>query len=111
PVFDMFEVYRTRARERLEYALKLLATEPDFTVDEEYVFDRKDMDWISSEAEMDELWRQRVKNDALSLILADKTWEEAHDTLQKRYTRFLKRMDQIKSDDVFETFMNAFAHT
>jgi len=29
----------------------------------------------------------------------------------KRYTRYLKRMDQVKNDDVFETFMNAFAHT
>jgi carboxyl-terminal processing protease len=111
PVFDIFEVYRTRARERLKYALEVLATKPDFTVDEEYVFDREDMDWPASEAELDEIWRQRVKNDALSLILADKTWEEAQDTLHKRYSRFLKRMDQIKSEDVFETFMNAFAHT
>ncbi len=29
----------------------------------------------------------------------------------KRYSRYLKRMEQIKNDDVFETFMNAFAHT
>lgn len=111
PVFDIFEVYRTRARERLEYALKQLETEPDFTVAEEYVFDREDLAWAESEDELDELWRKRVKNDGLSLVLAEKTWEEAQDTLHKRYSRFLKRMDQIKSEDVFETFMNAFAHT
>src|SRR5690606_24568469 len=111
PVYDMFEVYRTRTRERLQYALELLDTEPDFSVEEEYVFNREDMDWPASEAELDEIWRKRVKNDALSLILAEKTWEEARETLHKRYSRFLKRMDQIKSEDVFETFMNAFAHT
>ena len=33
------------------------------------------------------------------------------EVLEKRYNGFLKRMDQIKNDDVFETFMNAFAHT
>jgi carboxyl-terminal processing protease len=111
PVFEMFDVYRTRARERLTFALEELETKPDFTVDEEYVFDREDLGWSETSAQLDELWRKRVKNDALSLTLADQEWTEAQETLHKRYSRFLKRMDQIKSDDVFETFMNAFAHT
>ena len=111
PIFDMFDVYRTRARERLTFALTQLETEPDFSVDEEYQFDREDEPWATTEAELDEIWRKRVKNDALGLALTEQTWPEIQETLGKRYSRFLKRMDQIKSDDVFETFMNAFAHT
>ena len=111
PVFEMFEIYRTRVRERLNFALRQLETEPDFTIDESYLFDREDHPWAETEAELDELWRKRVKNDALSLRLAEKEWAEAQEILSKRYTRFLKRMDQINNDDVFETFMNAFAHT
>ncbi|MGB5247594.1 MAG: carboxy terminal-processing peptidase [Woeseia sp.] len=111
PVFAMFEIYRTRARERLSYALQLLETEPDFAVVEEYQFDREDAPWATTRAELDEIWRKRVKNDALSLALADKEWPEIQETLEKRYSQFLKRMDQVNSDDVFETFMNAFAHT
>jgi carboxyl-terminal processing protease len=111
PVFDMFSIYRTRVRERFEYALLLLETEPDLTIDEEYQFDRKDMEWVTTTAELDELWRKRVKNDVLNLALTDKPWEESQEVLRKRYTRYLKRMDQINTDDVFETFMNAFAHT
>jgi carboxyl-terminal processing protease len=111
PVFEMFEVYRTRVRQRLNFALTVLETEPDFTVDEEYVFDREELPWLETSEQLDELWRKRVKNDALSLALAEKTWEETQEILEKRYSRFLKRMDQVKSDDVFETFMNAFAHT
>jgi carboxyl-terminal processing protease len=111
PVFEMFEIYRTRVRERLSFALRQLDTEPDFTLDESYVFDREDQPWIETKAGLDELWRKRVKNDALSLRLAEKEWTEIQEILDKRYTRFLKRMDQIKNDDVFETFMNAFAHT
>jgi len=111
PIFDMFEVYRTRARDRLNFALLQLETEPDFTVDEEFEFDREKSPWATTEAELDDIWRKRVKNDALGLALTDKEWPEIQETLSKRYTRFLKRMDQIKSDDVFETFMNAFAHT
>jgi len=111
PVFEMFEVYRTRVRERLNFALEQLQTEPDFSIDESYLFDREDQPWAETEADLDELWRKRVKNDALSLRMAEKDWTETQEILHKRYTRFLKRMDQIKNDDVFETFMNAFAHT
>lgn len=111
PVFDMFSIYRTRVRERFEFALALLDEEPDLTVDEEYQFDRKDAPWLTTTEEMDELWRRRVKNDVLSLALNEKPWDESQEVLRKRYSRYLKRMDQINSDDVFETFMNAFAHT
>jgi len=111
PVYGMFDVYRTRVRERLNYALLQLESEPDFSIDEIYQFDREEAPWAKTESELDEIWRKRVKNDALSLALADQEWPEIQEKLEKRYTRFLKRMDQMKSDDVFETFMNAFAHT
>jgi carboxyl-terminal processing protease len=111
PVFDMFSVYRTRVRERFEYALELLETEPDLTIDEDYQFDRTETPWATTEDELNEIWRRRVKNDVLNLALTDKPWVESREVLIKRYTRFLKRMDQVNNDDVFETFMNAFAHT
>jgi len=111
PVFEMFSIYQTRVRERLDFALSQLESEPDFTVEEEYQFDRSEEPWAKTEAELDEIWRLRVKNDVLRLELADKPWEESRDLLQKRYKRYLKRINQVKADDVFETFMNAFAHT
>jgi carboxyl-terminal processing protease len=111
PVFEMFSIYQTRVRERLDFALSQLESEPDFTVEEEYQFDRSEEPWAKTEAELDEIWRLRVKNDVLRLELADKPWEESQDLLRKRYKRYLKRINQVKSDDVFETFMNAFAHT
>ncbi|MDJ0760763.1 MAG: carboxy terminal-processing peptidase [Woeseiaceae bacterium] len=114
PVFDIFQVYQTRVRDRLDYALALLETEPDYTVDESYRFDRSEAPWASSEAEMDEIWRMRVKNDALRLALAEKEWEGEDGIkylLTKRYKRFRKNVEQVNSDDVFETFMQAFAHT
>ena len=81
PVFDMFEVYRTRVRERLQFALLQLEQEPDFTVDEDYVFDRSEGTWAEDKAELDDVWRRRVKNDSLNLVLADKTWDEAAEIL------------------------------
>jgi carboxyl-terminal processing protease len=40
PVFDMFNLFRKRAAERVDYAIMLLDTKPDFTVDESYRWDR-----------------------------------------------------------------------
>jgi carboxyl-terminal processing protease len=111
PVYEMFQIYRTRVRERLAFALTVLETEPDFSLDEEFQFDRSDAPWAETTAELDEIWRRRVKNDALRHVLNDKTWDEAKELLDKRYARLARRMDQINSDDVFEGFMNAFAHT
>jgi len=111
PVFDIFRIYRLRAQQNLGYAISLLDEEPDFTIDEEYVFDREDLPWAKTEEETKDLWRQRIKNDAISLMLAEKSWEETAEVLEKRYTRLLKRINEIDSDDVIENFLNAFAHT
>ncbi|HEY8266103.1 MAG TPA: carboxy terminal-processing peptidase [Steroidobacteraceae bacterium] len=110
PAFQIFTRFQQRNREVLHYALQLLDTEPDFTLDESFRFDRTDAGWPASTDELHELWRKRVKNDALSLVLAGKTWPEARDVLRKRYERVGKRIEQVTADDVFETFMNAYSH-
>ena len=109
PAFLIFARLQERNRERMQYALKLLATEPDWKLNESYVFDREKAAWPHDAAELDELWRQRVKNDALSLMLTGKSWPDAAETLRKRYERLLARVGQVSADDVFETLMNSYA--
>ena len=111
PVFEMYQVYQTRVRERLNFALEQLDAEPDFTLDEAYQFDRSEEPWAVSSAELDDIWRQRVKNDALNLALEEEPWEKIQEVLGKRYQGYLKRLNQLNNDDVFERFMNTFAHT
>ena len=108
PAFVIFRRFQQRSRERMNYAIELLAKKPDFDLDESFNFDREKEPWPANAAEMNELWRKRVKNDALSLITAGKQWPEAADLLRKRYEHVAKRMDQSKPEDVFEAFMNAF---
>jgi carboxyl-terminal processing protease len=108
PAFVIFRRYQQRSRERMAYAIELLNKKPDFEIDESFNFDREKEPWPANAAEMNELWRKRVKNDALSLVTAGKQWPEAVDVLHKRYEHVAKRMDQSKPDDVFEAFMNAF---
>src|SRR5450755_4109228 len=108
PAFVIFRRYQQRSRERMNYASELLAKKPDFEIDESFNFDREKEPWPANQAEMNELWRKRVKNDALSLVTTGKQWPEVIELLRKRYEHVAKRMDQSKPDDVFEAFMNAF---
>lgn len=109
PAYLIFARLQERNRERMQYAISLLATEPNWKLDESYNFDRDQAPWPRDTAELNELWRQRVKNDALSLMLTGKTWPESADILRKRYARLLARVGQVTADDVFETLMNAYA--
>jgi carboxyl-terminal processing protease len=108
PAFVIFRRFQQRSRERMAYAIDLLNKKPDFDIEESFNFDREKEPWPASTAEMNELWRKRVKNDELSLVTAGKTWNDAADVLRKRYEHVEKRMDQSKPEDVFEAFMNAF---
>ncbi len=108
PAFEIFRRYQDRTRERMKYAVDLLATKPDFEADESFKFDRDKDPWPADTAEMNELWRKRVKNDELSLVIAGKKWPEVVDILRKRYEHVAKRIDQTKPEDVFEAFMNAY---
>ncbi len=113
PVFDMFMIYRERLGQNYAFALSELEQEPDFTIDETFLYDRSESPWPATESEMQDIWRKRVKNDLISLMLADpdKPWSDLTETLNKRYQRVLKRIDQLDADDVFEGFMNTFART
>ncbi len=109
--FAIFNLYQQRMTERITYARSLLKKGFDFNKNESYQFTRKDAPWPQSQAEMDDLWRKRVKNDWLRLKLAGKDDKSIIETLDKRYDNSLNSIAKLKSDDVFQDFMNAYAMT
>ncbi|MGH8278588.1 MAG: carboxy terminal-processing peptidase [Gammaproteobacteria bacterium] len=108
PAFAIYNVYQKRVEQRIRYALRLLEHEPDFTVEQSYTYDRSKAPWATSATQLDDIWRQRVKNDAIGLLLAGKTWKETAAILSKRYQNFEYRAHQIAPNDVFNLFMNAY---
>ena len=110
--YAMYSKHLQRRVERYEYALSLLDKTFDFDQPgDKYYYDREDANWVTAVTELDEIWRQRVKHDALNLKLAGKDSKEIKELLHKRYSRVLKRLAQTKSEDVFQTLMNAFARS
>ncbi|WP_295454467.1 carboxy terminal-processing peptidase [uncultured Thiodictyon sp.] len=109
--FDIFRVYRMRVDERVAYALKLVGGKFDFTANESYAFDRSKAPWAKTDAELDEIWRQRVKNDFLSLRIAGKGDDDIRERLRQRYDSLARRIQQFTGEDVFQTFMSAYTET
>lgn len=109
--FDIFNLYQQRIAERLVFARSLLKKGFDFQRRESYRYERKNEPWVQSSAELNDLWRKRVKNDWLRLKLTGKDAKSIADTLNKRYEQVLKSLSKVKSEDVFQIFMNAYAMT
>ncbi|MEO8671724.1 MAG: carboxy terminal-processing peptidase [Tahibacter sp.] len=107
--YAIFNLYLQRVAERTAYSRKVLLGKFDLAKDETYTFDREHAAWPKETTELDDLWRKRVTNDVLRLKLAGKKDDEIRKTLDKRYAGFLDRVGQINSEDVFQTFMNAYA--
>ena len=108
PAYAIFKVYRQRVDERSAYARSVLESGFDFTIDEDYMFDRRESDWAQTERELNEIWRKKVKNDYLMLLLADKEDDDIKEILGKRYARFRTSTFQLNSNDVFQSFINAY---
>jgi carboxyl-terminal processing protease len=111
PAYEIFNVYIDRVLQRVEYARARIKQPFDFNIDEYYQYDREDETWVASGKELDELWRQRVKNDYLRLLLTDKESEAIVETLTERYDNLERRIKELNTEDVFQFFMNAFAQS
>lgn len=107
----IFNRYRQRMNERVSYMLAMLdkgLDKLDFSKFESLDLDREESPWPTDTAELDDLWRKRLKNAVLVLRLADKTDEEIAEKLKARFNNQLKRSRQFKEADVFQIYMNAF---
>ncbi len=111
PAFDIFNRYVRRVGQRTEHALSLLEDGFDFSLDEDYYFDRSEQEWAADEDELDEIWRKRVKNDWLLLKLAEQEDEDIAETLTDRYQGIKRRISELNSEDVFQFFMNAYTRS
>jgi len=111
--FIMYNRLQQRITERLSFLLKQLpekAKAYDFKKDEHLSLDRKTADWAKTTAELDNLWRKRLKNSILNLRLADKEDDAIYELLAKRYQNQLNRTHLATEEDGFQVYMNSVAH-
>lgn len=108
--FAVFNRFHQRLQDRLETTISTLpdtVAAMDFDVDETISLDIENRQWAKDQAELDDRWRKQLKNQVLSLKLADKPDDEIVPTLEKRYKRQLKSVKQYNNQDVFQIYANA----
>ena len=112
PIYDIFRIYRLRVQQRLGFCVNLLLTqEHNFESDGSYDFNRQVKNWFDDIEELENLWQKKTHNDLLTLILAGQSKEMAIDVLEKRYRRFIRKVNLFDEEDVISIFLNAYAHT
>lgn len=107
--FDIFTTYKSRMHSRIDFVINRLEEEFDYSIEESFEPKRKDAEWVTNDAELNDIWRKRLKNDALNKKLKKEDWEKTSETLMNRYKRFHKIILQYHEEDVFQLYMNAFS--
>lgn len=114
PGFTIYKRYLNRVKSRLDFTLAQLdkgVDSIDFNTQETLLVDRKDAPWLKNEAELDDLWRKRLKDEVLRLKIAGKEPKAIQELLTKRYKNQLTRLDQTRAEDIFQAYINTFAQS
>ncbi|NCC52675.1 MAG: hypothetical protein EOM20_15855 [Spartobacteria bacterium] len=68
--------FMNRVSNRVAYVNTLLDGEFDYDMDESYRWKRKEAPWPTDEAEWDDIWRKKVKNQLLARLISEQLAEE-----------------------------------
>ena len=108
PIFDIFSTYRLRVQQRLDHSLQVIHSIDGFESDEVYQFKNTKNKWKYDESVINSEWTKKTTNDLLSLVIAGQELNTAKETLNKRYLRFIKRINEYDEQDVLNIFLNAY---
>ena len=114
PGFIIYKRHLDRLKQRLDFVLVQLddgVDKLDFSIDESLQTDREKAPWAKNSAELDDLWRKRLKDEALRLKIAGKEPKAIQELLLKRYKNQISRLEQTRGEDIFQAYINAFAQT
>ena len=111
-VYQLYGLSLTRSEERLDYWLDILnqgVGSIDLSDQEELRIRDEETPWVSDLASLKDLWRKQLENQAIGLLLADRTEDETYKALIRRYNSQKNRIEQTRPDDIFAGVINAYA--
>ncbi|MCP9269220.1 carboxy terminal-processing peptidase [Xenorhabdus sp. XENO-1] len=107
--YALFNLMQKRRFERYQYVLSRLEQPVNLDGNDTFETERTKAPWSTSVEELNKLWDAKIKSDWINLKLSGKDDKEIKEILTKRYRTHLKRLNQSKSEDVFQIIMMAFA--
>lgn len=110
--FTIYNRFRQRVSERVVVIQDLLQkNEFDFDVEEAFFFDRHEEPWAESEAQLNDYWRRRLKEEILRFRLQAQINPDHMETLQKRYKRLITDLSDEEPIDVLERFLSSLTRS
>ncbi|MEC9070124.1 MAG: carboxy terminal-processing peptidase [SAR324 cluster bacterium] len=106
---DIFERFKIRLSERLAMMEEFLGEDFDFSVDDNWILERKDQPYPHSTEDARKLWRTKIKFDLLTLKLGDTSLKDGKERLMKRVRGLWKDFSQYENDDIVSMFLNSMA--
>jgi len=105
---EVFNILLQRIDNRMTFTEKQLKTGFDTGKDEEFLWDRKDAPWPKDEAEWDELWRKRLKNEYIAQLVSNQLDEEeaaaaTEETATKEGTNTVAQSDVVTTNTVAQS--------
>jgi carboxyl-terminal processing protease len=99
-----FSLLMERIENRMAFTEQLLNTGFDTSVDERFLWDRKDAEWAKNSAEWDELWRKRIKNEYIARLVSKQVYADVEvktetNTVESAETTTTNRLADVEDED------------
>ncbi|HAR67721.1 MAG TPA: tail-specific protease [Lentisphaeria bacterium] len=124
--FEVYERFLQRVDQRLTYVQAHVADKHDFFLDEDMLADRTDVDWPETAQELDEIWRQNLKNQMLTEVLMKEEREKdeaskdedrfrddslsAEERVVRRYDQYRAFLNTYDTADILEVYLTSLFH-
>ncbi|MDF7800286.1 carboxy terminal-processing peptidase [Pontiellaceae bacterium B1224] len=72
---QVYEVLMERIENRIVFAEQQLEKGFDINVQEDFLWDRKNAPWAQNEAEWDDIWRKRLKNEYIARLVSKEVYD------------------------------------
>lgn len=109
--YAFYNRFQQRIEKRLETLVAWLTADPkfDYTAQDRLTLENDKSPWAKSPDILDELWRKRLKNAALTIHLTEPKLDDKQiaERLTKRYKEQLNRLRQTNHEDVLNVFLAA----
>ena len=106
PAFEMFDLYRERARGRLAWIKAWLEDEIDLTADEFYRAREPESAPLSG-AELDRAWELRLKRAVVDEVAGGLSLAEAVAEVRRGYERWVEALEEMSAVEAREAFWEA----
>lgn len=106
--FELYNTYVNRSLDRIQKVYTLLKDSFNYDRIDSFQVNREKAPWFANMSEADAYWKRRIMYECLTYQVNGTDWKSASGNIEKRYKNYEKQLRKIKSQDVFDVWMNSF---